>query len=95
MIPERQIIKYKRAHDDHLNAAARDRRYDSIHTAALRAAFEGPFHAEGVAFANWMDACNAVGYQIMDEIQAGVRPPMSIAEYLAMLPPLVLPGEPA
>lgn len=91
MISERQIIKYQRAHDAHLAAAARSRRYDSIHTAALRAAFDGPFHAEGVAFASWMDACNAVGYKVMDEIKTGARAPMSIDDYIALLPPLVLP----
>lgn len=91
MISERQIIKYQRAHDAHLAAAAMSRRYDSIHTAALRAAFDGPFHAEGVAFASWMDQCNAIGYQIMAEIESGNRVAPAIDEYIAMLPELVFP----
>lgn len=91
MIPFRILEKYQKAHDAHLDAAARSRRYDSIHTAALRAGFPGPFHDEGVALASWMDQCNAIGYQIMAEIESGQRVAPTIDEYIAMLPELVLP----
>lgn len=91
MIPFRILEKYQKAHDAHLDAAARSRRYDSIHTAALRAGYPGPFHDEGLAFANWMDQCNAIGYQIMAEIESGQRVVPTIDEYIAMLPELVLP----
>lgn len=91
MIPYRILEKYQKAHDAHLDAAAKGRRYDSIHTAALRAGYAGPFHAEGVAFAQWMDACNAAGYALMAQIEAGAVEPMTIEEYLALLPALVLP----
>lgn len=87
----RLIAKYQAAHDAHLQAAAAARRYDSIHTAALRAGYPGPWQAEGVAYAQWMDACNAAGYQILAEVMAGERPPMPVADYIALLPPLVLP----
>lgn len=91
MIPYRILEKYQKAHDAHLDAAAKLRRYDSIHTAALRAGFPGPFHDEGVAFAIWMDACNATGYQLMAKITAGEIAPPTVEEYIAMLPALVLP----
>lgn len=91
MIPVRILAKYQQAHDAHLDAAAKSRRYDSIHTASLRAGYDGPYHDEGVAFAQWMDACNAEGYQIMEEINSGVRAPMSVDEYISLLPILVLP----
>lgn len=91
MISQRILDKYQAAHDAHLNAAAKARRYDSIHTAALRAGYPGPFHDEGVAFARWMDQCNAAGYQIMAEIEAGTMAPLSVDDYLALLPELVLP----
>lgn len=91
MISQRILDKYQDAHDAHLNAAAKARRYDSIHTAALRAGYPGPFHDEGVAFAQWMDQCNAVGYQIMAEIESEARAPLSVNDYIALLPPLVLP----
>ena len=91
MITDRILDKYQKAHDAHLNAAAKARGYDSIHTAALRAGYPGQFHDEGVAFASWMDQCNAIGYQIMAEIATGVRAPISVDEYIALLPELVLP----
>ena len=91
MISSRHLAKYQTAHDEHLNAAAKSRRYDSIHTAALRAGYPGPFHDEGVAFASWMDQCNAIGYQIMAEIESGQRVAPTIDEYIAMLPELVFP----
>lgn len=83
---------FQRAHDAHLNAAARTRRYDSIHTAALRAAYPGHWQAEGLAFAQWMDACNVTGYAVLAEVKAGIVPaPSSVEAYVAMLPRLVLP----
>lgn len=91
MIHDRVIAKYQKAHDAHLNSAAKEKRYDSIQSAALRAAFPGPFHDEGVVFAEWMDTCNALGYQIMSEIEQGIREPLSIEEYISLLPELVLP----
>jgi hypothetical protein len=87
-----KLEDFQRAHDAHLNAAARTRRYDSIHTAALRAAYPGPWQAEGLAFAQWMDACNAAGYQLLAGVEAGTTPaPATVEDYLATLPELVLP----
>lgn len=91
MIQSRILDKYQKAHDAHLDAAAKARRYDSIHTAALRAGFPGPFHDEGVAFATWMDACNATGYQVIEQIMSGEIDPPTVEEYIAMLPALALP----
>jgi hypothetical protein len=82
---------FQQAHDAHLNAAARARRYDSIHTAALRAAYAGPWQAEGIAFAQWMDACNVAGYALLAEVEAGAKPAPTVEEYIASLPALVLP----
>lgn len=87
-----KLEDFQHAHDAHLNAAARARRYDSIHTAALRAAYPGPWQAEGLAFAQWMDACNVAGYTLLAEVEAGTRPaPATVDAYIAELPALVLP----
>ena len=91
MISDRIIDKYRRAHDAHLNAAAKTRGYSTIQSAAIRAGYAGPFQAEGQVFAQWMDACNALGYQVVAEVSAGTRPPLSIEEYILLLPVLVLP----
>lgn len=68
------------------DAVAQSRRYDNRITCALRAGYPGPFQAEGQAFALWMDACNALGYQIMAEVMAGTRTLPSKEELLAELP---------
>lgn len=89
--PALTLADYQSAHDAHLNTAAKSRKYDSIHTAALRAAYPGPWHDEGVAFATWMDACNVAGYAVLADVDAGNRPVPTIAEYLSELPALALP----
>ena len=88
---EQRIALLQVAVDDLLNAAARTRRYDSIHTAALRAGYPGPFHEEGLAFAVWMDAVNAKCYAVLAEFMAGQIAEPDKQQLLAMLPPLNLP----
>jgi hypothetical protein len=70
---------------------AQSHRYDNRFTCALRAGYQGPFQEEGLKFASWMDSCNALGYQIMAECQAGTRPIPTEAEFLALMPPMVWP----
>lgn len=71
---------------------AKTKRYDSRITCMLRAGFPGPFQAEGLAFATWVDGCNALAYQILAEVQAGFRPaPASVEEFLALFPAMQWP----
>ncbi|RQO57034.1 hypothetical protein DBV14_09500 [Variovorax sp. KBW07] len=76
--------------DEHLNAAARAKRYDSIGAAALRAGYPGPFHAEGLAFATWMDAVYAQCYQVLAQVQGGQIQEPTAEQLIAMLPVLTL-----
>lgn len=78
----------------HLNAVAGERRYDNRFTCSLRAGFAGPFQAEGVAFAAWMDQCNLVGYTIMAEVKAGQRAAPTPAELIAAMPIIEWPPSP-
>ena len=76
----------------HFDVTAQSRRYDNRITCALRAGYPGPFHAEGLAFASWMDECNATAYGLLAEVQAGTRPmPESASDALALLPAMVWP----
>jgi len=78
---------------NHLDTTAQARRYDNRITCALRAGSPGPFQSEGVAFASWMDACNALAYQFLSEVQAGTRPvPSSTQELIDALPAMVWPA---
>lgn len=79
--------------DAHLNAAAKAKGYDSIITAALRAALPAsPFHAEGVAFGTWMDLVYAKCYQVLAQVQANEIAEPDEAQLIAMLPALQLPS---
>lgn len=85
------VRRYTDALTGHLDAVAQARRYDNRITCSLRAGYPGPFQAEGAAFAAWMDTCNALGYQILAEVQAGARPLPTVDEFIALLPEMVWP----
>lgn len=76
----------------HMDSVAAERNYDGIQSAALRAALpNSPFHAEGVAYGEWMDACWAHCYQVMADVEGGLREQPSIEELIAELPAVTLP----
>lgn len=85
--------------------AALERHYDAVAAAkrygappvpprvmcALRAGMIGsPFQAQGIAFGAWMDTCNAIGYQVIDNCLAGAPVPTE-EELIAMMPQMVWP----
>lgn len=75
----------------YMDAQARLRRWDNIRSAAIRAGYPGPYQAEGIAYATWMDACWAHCYQVLADVVAGLRLVPTEAELIAELPQLVLP----
>lgn len=85
------IDKYEAALDAHLDETALQHRYDNRFTFALRAGYEGPYKAEGVAFAQWMEACNTSFYTLLQEVTAGTRSRPTMAEFIASLPAFVKP----
>ena len=88
-----QLRRMVDAVQQHMDSTAAQRNYDGIQSAALRAALpNSPFHAEGVAYGEWMDACWARCYQIMAEVEAGQRAQPTADELLAELPELVMPA---
>lgn len=91
-LAEQQIAAIVKAMEQLFDSTAQSRRYDNRTTCALRAGYAGPFQAEGIAFATWMDACNAMAYQMLAEVQAGTRPmPETVADALALLPAMQWP----
>lgn len=87
-----EIIKeLTAALEAHYDSKARERRYDNRLTCALRAGYAGPFQAEGIAFAQWMDNCNAYGYQVMADCLSGARPIPTTAELIGEIPLMVWP----
>jgi len=79
--------------DIHLNNAAKAKGYDSIVTAALRAALPmSPFHDEGVAFGTWMDQVYAKCYEVLALVIAGEMAEPDKEQLIELLPPLILPA---
>ena len=90
---EEQVAVFGAALVAHLDATARQRRYDNRVTCALRAGYPSPFRAEGTAFAVWMDQCNALAYKLLAEIVAGTRQmPESPQALIARMPAMVWPS---
>lgn len=91
--PAPTLEDFDQALTAHLDAAAQQRRYTDRYTCALRAGYDGPFRAEGQAFASWMDTCNAFAYVLMADVQAGKQPmPASPAAFVEQLPEMVWPA---
>lgn len=81
------------AMDALFNQTAQSKHYDNRITCALRAGYPGPFQAEGIAFAQWMDNCYTLAYQMLAEVQAGTRPmPANADQAMALLPVMVWPA---
>lgn len=85
------ILALTAALEEMYDCEARTRRYDNRFTCALRAGYPGPFQEEGLKFAQWMDSCNALGYQIMVDCQAGTRPIPTEDEFLRLMPAMAWP----
>jgi hypothetical protein len=85
------LARFISALESHYDTAAQSRRYDNRLTCALRAGYPGHFQAEGLAFAVWMDECNAYAYGQMALVQAGEREQPTPDELVAELPPMVWP----
>ena len=87
LVFEAQLTKdVKSAVQKLLDTEAQKREYDTIHTAALRAAYPGPFHDEGVQYASWMDACWVKCYEILKQVKANERPIPTKEEVVAEMP---------
>jgi hypothetical protein len=96
MEPERkralQIRRFDAILTAHYNTTAQARRYESWVTCALRAGKPGPFQAEGDAFYQWMETCNAQAYALMAAVLAGEREvPASAEAFLSEFPSMVWP----
>jgi len=77
----------------HLDTRAQERNYDGIMSAASYATSVHPkFGPEGVAYRDWRDACWDYGYQVLADVQAGLRQIPTAETLIAELPSLTLPS---
>jgi len=90
--PMPTVAEYTAAIQNMLDAEARTHNYDGILSLASYApSTHPPFAAEGQAGLDWRDAVWGTSYLLMAQVQAGTIPQPTIAELLAMLPPMVWP----
>lgn len=85
--------QYIAALDAHIDAKARERGYDNRVTCSMRAGYAGPYQAECLAFALWMDACYQQGTQALADVVAGKRKQPTIEAFLGTLPPMEWPTQ--
>jgi hypothetical protein len=85
------VDEYTNALTSMLDKEAQSHMYDDRISCALRAGYPGPFHAEGVAFAMWMDGCNAQAYTLMAQVQASTAPQPTMEQFMAIFPKMVWP----
>ncbi len=86
------VARYDSALTAHLDKVAAERRYDNRITCSLRAGYPGPYQAEGIAFATWMDTCLYSAYILLQEIQAGTAAIPTVEKFIASLPVLQWPA---
>lgn len=85
------VAQYESALDAHLDAIAKAHRYDDRKSFVLRAGYAGPYQAEGIAFAQWMDDCNVKAYALLQSVIAGEVEMPTIEAMIAGLPVFTLP----
>jgi hypothetical protein len=86
------IKRYEAALDAHLDGVAQAHRYTDRFTFALRAGYAGPYQAEGLAYAQWMDTCNVQAYALLQRVLAGQEALPPLQTFIDGLPAFALPG---
>ena len=86
------IQVFEKVLDNHIDAVAQAKGYDSRLTCALRAGYVNVWQSEGIAFGQWMDACYEQAFQMMNDYLAEAPgAPTTKAEFSAALPVMVWP----
>lgn len=80
------LSSYELALDNYLDSVAQRYRFQDRRSLALRAGYPGPYQTIALAFAVWMDNCNVLAYQALQEAVTGTRVIPSIDEFLNALP---------
>ena len=88
---QRALAEVEAALDAHLDAVAQQYRFADRTRLALRAGYPNPWQAIGVAFGTWMDACNAMAAQGMQDFLDGKIPLQTPEQVIAQLPEFVAP----
>lgn len=70
-----------------LDQTAQAQRWDNRITLAVRAGYPNPWQQLAIKFGTWMDQCNTLAYQYMEDVKSGAAlPPSSVDEFLSIFP---------
>lgn len=86
-----KLEDYDAALTAHLDSVAKSRNWQDRISLMSRAGFPGPWQADAIAFGQWADGCNVIGYQMLADFQNGLIPQPTVEEVIAALPPMVWP----
>lgn len=93
VVPPPSIDDYRGAVQKHLDETAKQRSYDSIHTAVGYRDDPNPaYAAEAQALFTWRSAVWGYAYSELTAVEGGTRPQPSVAELVAELPAIVWPA---
>jgi len=82
---------YEDALDVHLDSVAQGFRFKDRHSLAIRAGYVNRYQALASAFGTWMESCNDVAYQGLQDVMDGKRTLPTIEEMILELPVWVAP----
>ena len=85
--------KYETALDNYLDSEAKKFRYNDRFSFALRAGYPGPWQAEGIAFARWMDTVNLQAYVLLEKVMNKEVEVPTVEDFIASLPVFEVPSE--
>ena len=88
-LDEEQLTKIKAVENsvqEHLDAGAKLKGYESILSACSYAGYTNPYELEGKSFIAWRGAVWAYCYQELEKVQLGTRAEPTIEEFLLELP---------
>lgn len=88
---EQRIAEYEKELDKHLDGVAKSYRFADRKTLALRAGYPGPYHDLGLAYATWMDTCNAQAYAQLQRVLNGEEQIPTVEQFLSTLPTFTYP----
>ena len=90
--PPPTLADYQRAIEAHVDATAQARSYASAVSCASYATSAHPVWGEEArAFVAWRDAVWEDAFALLADVEAGVSPQPTIADVIAVLPPMIWP----
>lgn len=90
--PEEVIAQLEEGVDAYINQRAAEKGYDSRITVCMRTGYVSPWQQECINFALWMDAIYVYCYQVIADVQGGLRTIPSIEELISEFPILSWEG---